>query len=373
MATLASGHWIESANAAVATACNGHGITIEAWMSATISGNLDFFTVGNPGAGQVMAFFLASNTLTFELTDATGKGLELQCTSSLRDGVLHHLIAAWDGAAGLALFVDGVQLTGTTTVTTGWTGILNTDPEIIIMGGSGGFTLKNVAWYVGLIGVDEIIIHHKAAANFAGVACVAVMPGVNEDEVWAVVGRGGSCTIERMASRFQTDYFVDSGTLYEGVPVTTVSGLDHLDSLTVSVVADGVAQTPQVVTGGAITLAVAAGKIAVGIGYTYVVEPMRIDVPSRTGVSQGSNVRVAELVLSFLNSAGMQYGMDSSDLYDVPLGPTELIDDWPDLFTGQMSVCLDGGYDPEAHFIVTGIGTPCTLRSIVVRADKTGR
>jgi hypothetical protein len=62
-------------------------------------------------------------------------------------------------------------------------------------------------------------------------------------------------------------------------PVTGVHGLDHLEGMTVSILADGVVVEPQVVAGGAIELPVAATQVTVGLGFTCQLQTLYLDIP----------------------------------------------------------------------------------------------
>jgi hypothetical protein len=67
-----------------------------------------------------------------------------------------------------------------------------------------------------------------------------------------------------------TAFYVDCGLTYSGAPVTTVTGLSHLEGYTVSISADGSREVDQVVSGGSITLPSGepASLIHVGLPYT---------------------------------------------------------------------------------------------------------
>ena len=112
------------------------------------------------------------------------------------------------------------------------------------------------------------------------------MPGINIDSVYAVVQRtipgvnqGKPVQyVERMDGRnFLTDgvsdvtkaWFVDCGLQYfsNGVQSQTITGLDHLNGATVSILADGSVQAQQVVAAGRITLQAPAARVTVGLPY----------------------------------------------------------------------------------------------------------
>ena len=214
----------------------------------------------------------------------------------------------------------------------------------------------------------------------------AVIPGDGEDEVWLSVRRDidnvYKTYIEQFAPRtFGTDladaYFVDCGVTHESSTATTsITGLDHLEGETVAVLGDGVVLAEQTVSGGAITLPVAVKKAQVGLSYTWLVEPMRIDVNSQAGTSHGSLTRINEIDGSFMDSAGMKQGTSDADLTTVVWDRVE----WPNLseidglFTGDVVFSFDGGFGREQPVVVSGSDPlPVTLRAIVARLEQTGR
>ena len=124
------------------------------------------------------------------------------------------------------------------------------------------------------------------ADRFMSVASIPEqqIPGINVDSVYFVVQRtipginGGNPVqcVERMNARnFLTNgvsdvtkaWFVDCGLQYSGSPATEISGLDHLNGATVSILADGSVQPQQVVVNGTITLQNAASLVTAGLGY----------------------------------------------------------------------------------------------------------
>lgn len=98
-----------------------------------------------------------------------------------------------------------------------------------------------------------------------------------EDRVYVVVKRtiDGNVVryIEQLApfgpTAWDDSWQVDCGLRYEGAPVTTITGLEHLEGETVSVFADGLVQSQKVVSSGQIELDVAASKVLVGLPIAY--------------------------------------------------------------------------------------------------------
>jgi len=103
---------------------------------------------------------------------------------------------------------------------------------------------------------------------------------------------------------------------------------------------------------------------------------MRMDINLASGSTYGSIKKISEIVFSFHDTLNAQYGTSESNLKDI---------DWTDpklkntskiegLFTGDITVALDGGFDTDDIFIISQSDPlPCTVRAIIPRVEKTGR
>lgn len=223
---------------------------------------------------------------------------------------------------------------------------------------------------------------------------VCVIPGASEDEVYLTVERTiDSATVvymEKLASRVFTDvedaYFVDCGiTFTSGSPTATITGLAHLEGETVQILGDGVVLTEATVASGQVTASTTVSKAQVGLTYAYKLRPMRIQVGTDDGVSLGSNIRISEIMVSFLNTLGSQYATDitdyntdddASDAEDFNFDREELVNDTEidDLYTGDIVVSMPSGFSVQTPIYIVGSDPlPCTVRCIVARLDVTGR
>lgn len=87
-------------------------------------------------------------------------------------------------------------------------------------------------------------------------------------------------------------------------PITTVLGLDHLEGMTVSILADGVVVTPQIVSGGSITLPQPATAITVGLGFTAQLQTLYLDMPGANPTIQGRRKTIFDLSVRVENTGG---------------------------------------------------------------------
>jgi len=217
-------------------------------------------------------------------------------------------------------------------------------------------------------------------SDYSGsVESVAVMPGVDEDEVWVSVLRTVNGSLRRFIERLrprvfdaiEDGFFVDCGVLYDGVATTTVSGLDHLEGEEVAMLGDGAVFPNQTVVGGQVSFSEPVKKAAVGLPFRYKLKPMRIEPNPEW---HGSPRKITELILSFLESGGVEYGTEEADLRKIEFRTTEPPGSPPALFTGDQTVTINAGFDPEDPILISGIDPlPCYLRAILVRSERTGK
>lgn len=147
------------------------------------------------------------------------------------------------------------------------------------------------------------------------------------------------------------------------MPVTSVTGLDHLEGQTVAILADGGVQPQQVVTNGTVALSDAADAIAIGLPYTGQIDSLYIDVPGQEEPTiQGKRKKISAVTLRLANSRGMKVGPIDQTLYDIksrgfiPMGQPE------SLFTGDERVVMDPNFNIQGQIsIVQSDPLPCTV------------
>ena len=210
---------------------------------------------------------------------------------------------------------------------------------------------------------------------------VARIPSIDEDEIWISVTRiidNSSVTyIEQMQPRLfgnQEDaFFVDSGIIHDSGATDTITGLDHLERQIVKILGDGAVITPQIVLNGSITLPETVSKAIIGLQYTSRLQPMRMDVSNQTGTTKGSIKKITEVVISFFKTFNATYG-DGVNTHEIDWRTTEKHDNPPEMFTGDKEEIFDGGFSTEDPIIIScSDPTPCTVRAIIARTEKTGR
>ena len=157
-----------------------------------------------------------------------------------------------------------------------------------------------------------------------------------------------------------------------------VTGLDHLEGEEVAVYGDGAVYANQTVVNGTITVdATYIHTLIIGLPYRYRLQPMRLDVNSSMGTSQGMTKKITTVIVNFFKTLGTAYGTIRDGvadmLYDIEWRTTEAYDSPPALFTGSKELFVDGGFDTEDPIVLEGESPePCVIRSIIVESDITG-
>lgn len=110
-------------------------------------------------------------------------------------------------------------------------------------------------------------------------------------------------------------FFLDCGLTYDGVPTDNVTGADHLEGESVSVMADGVYLGEKTVTAGEVLLGVEASVVHIGYKYTGLarVLPLEGGAPGG-GTAQGKMKRVAKTMVRVYNTLDFKYGTSLQNL-----------------------------------------------------------
>src|SRR5210317_947714 len=147
--------------------------------------------------------------------------------------------------------------------------------------------------------------------------------------------------------------FLDSQLAYDGSPATTISGLSHLEGETVSILADGATQPDKVVSSGSITLDRSASKVKVGLGYTSLLQTMRIDAGSQNGTSQSKTKRIYEITARLYESIGVEIGPDLDNMERIPFrSSANAMDSGINVFTGDKEIEFRGNYETDGFIFV---------------------
>lgn len=193
---------------------------------------------------------------------------------------------------------------------------------------------------------------------FESVACIY---GAAGDEVYVIVRREIDGSTRRYIERIDTGYldaledenksrwfYVDAGKYVDlgvGNESATLSGLDHLEGETVSVLGDGNVYPDQVVSSGSITISEAVQVWCVGLPYVSDIHPVGIEVQQQDGTSQGRRWRLAELWLNVYKSLGGQVEVYPGEWDDLSYRDTsDVMDSNAPAKSGLVRITIGGSY-----------------------------
>jgi len=211
--------------------------------------------------------------------------------------------------------------------------------------------------------------------------CTTVAEG-SEDVLYVIVKRTidgvDKRYVERLASRQFTDqadgFFVDSGLTYDGVPADQISGLDHLEGKTVSILADGAVHPRRTVSGGAITLDIEASKVHVGLPIEADAQTLPMALQLRDGsYGQGHVKNVNKVWLRVYRSSGVFVGPNAEQLVEAKQRSDEPYGSPPALKTDEIELVLDPAWAQGGQvFIRQADPLPLTLNSLTTEVTIGG-
>lgn len=211
---------------------------------------------------------------------------------------------------------------------------------------------------------------------------VCVVPENNEDVLYVVVRRTIGSTprryVERLRTRIFTDptdaFYVDSGLTYDGPPVTTLSGLGHLEGKTVDILADGAVHPQRVVSGGAITLDYPASKVHVGLPMVSDLRTLPLALEGAQAAGQGTVKNVNKVHLRVAQSSLVKAGPDFTRLREYPArAVTDPYGSPPALRDGELTLSIDPSWNQDAGVCVRqDLPLPLTVLSMTLEVQTGG-
>lgn len=233
--------------------------------------------------------------------------------------------------------------------------------------------------------------HPLGGSGIVDSVAVGPAPDGGRDEVWMIVKRTINGATHRYVEFFerpwegeledgtagddQADaFYVDSGLTYDGAPTAAISGLGHLEGMTVQILADGARQPDKTVSAGAITLDTAASVVHVGLQYVSRLVPMRLEAGSSDGTAQGKIKRVSEAIVRFFETLGGKCGRYGETLDELSLrDPSTPMGSPSPIFSGDVKVDFTGDYDRDAFIeIVQDEPLPMTVIAIMPKVRTYG-
>ena len=316
---------------------------VTAWHRHIFGGRFGTATI------TVTDFANIANGTRIVLTKSDGTTTTFTSATSATSGKFHTTSSNNQTATNLKTLIDA-DSDFTATVSSNVVTITETSPL-----STGFLTITSLDDSTRLAKTDE----GKAVCE-----SVAVIPTDDtEYEVYVIVKR----TINGATRRFvevlnvfdfdQTDNtsfnFLDSPLSYSGSAASTISGLDHLEGQTVSILADGASHPDKTVSSGSVTLDRSALNVKVGLAYTSLLQTMRLNAGSQNGTSQGKTKRIYDITVRMFETIGVEVGPNLNDMERIPFrSSADLMDEGIPPFTGDKEVEFRGNYETDGFIFV---------------------
>ncbi len=170
-----------------------------------------------------------------------------------------------------------------------------------------------------------------------------------------------------------------SGTWSVSTPTTTVTGLNHLEGMEVTGLADGGVIVPMTVTNGSITLQNEASAIVVGLPFVAQVQTMQMDVSAQT-TDQNQRKDIQAVTVRVESSRGVQVGTNQPDASNQPNQATLPWTNMKEikernnlitagaaipLFTGDTRILVPGDWDTKGQVAIQQV-YPLPLNLLMV-------
>lgn len=158
-------------------------------------------------------------------------------------------------------------------------------------------------------------------------------------------------------------FYVDAGIVYSGSATDTITGLDHLEGETVTVLADGKVHPDCTVSSGSITLDYTASRVHAGLAYKHRYESLRLPYGTRSGSGLTKSKKIVQLGMVLLDSGTFEV---TTTAYDdtgrrVPTLQTQTfaldgdaMDEATPLFTGERVITPDRMHTTDARIYIEG-------------------
>jgi hypothetical protein len=223
---------------------------------------------------------------------------------------------------------------------------------------------------------------HTIAGTNAKVKSLSVIPGVGDasDTLYMIVERTINSVTKQYVEFMEEEYreadghtkddafFLDSGLTYSGGSTTAITGLDHLEGETVTVLNNGAVESTKTVSSGAITLTNATTKCHVGLAYNSELESVNVEPKSQYGTTQGKRGRIDKCIFRVFETVGLKAGPTSSSVDVVPFRTTTSTMSATTPKTGDYTFLMPASYSTENKlYVKSDTPHPCTISAIMIQ------
>ncbi len=161
---------------------------------------------------------------------------------------------------------------------------------------------------------------------------------------------------------------IASGDWTMTAPVTSVSGLHHLEGETVKVFADGNVVTDGTVTAGVVTLTKAASKIIIGLQFTA--KGKTLPGISNARVIEGRRKRVIGVAVRVHDTRGLKVGADFDTLFEMKDRSIEQWGDPTEMRSDNSRMLIESRFDEEGSIsFQQDFPLPATVLGFVLETE----
>jgi hypothetical protein len=221
---------------------------------------------------------------------------------------------------------------------------------------------------------QEVAGWHQHDTDGVFESCCTVTEG-GEDALYVIVRRtiNGATKryIEKLDGWFTTaqadQFYVDCGLTYSGASTATITGLDHLEGKTVSILGDGAVMAPCVVTSGSITLEQPVTKAQIGLPIMADIKTLPTYFQDETlGQSRIKNVNKAWLRV--FESGPFSAGPDENNLTPIKLRTFEPYGSPVALKTDEVELVVSGNWNAAGQLLIRQ-ADPLPLKVIYIATE----
>lgn len=227
----------------------------------------------------------------------------------------------------------------------------------------------------------------ELAPTLGGDAIVESMTGLEgvadgNDELWMVVQRtiNGATVrmVERLAPRLAESDSIDEGVYMDsaiksiGTPTSTIT-LGHLPNETARVMVDGARHADVLLdASGQGTLDDTYDNVTAGLAYRAECDLLPVELPPQTGYRLSLKTkRIVEFVIRVVRTLGLLIGPTAAAAHPLAFRTEgDLMDHEPPLFTGDIKLPLEGGYDRDGVMSIVSDGPhPAEITELAVKVE----
>ena len=147
-------------------------------------------------------------------------------------------------------------------------------------------------------------------------------------------------------------------------PVTSVSGLWHLEGMTVQVLADGNVLADKVVTNGSITLEHPSTRVVVGLKFSCIARTLPLT--ANDVIMEGRRKRVPRIAARLHDSRGLKTGVSLNNLYEIRERLVDNVEEAIPYQNGSYDVMIAPEWDDGGQvYLVADYPLPVTLLALV--------